>query len=254
MADTPQQPDAAVAAGAGGGEAAAAPKAKGGLASYLPLIIVIVLMPVAAWVTLTIKAKMEKAPADEPKEEESGQAASKEEVQEKPASSSAHGGSASSGAHGGGSSKGARASRNRDPELPVPLTREIVAWQPARAADPSKPDDVEKIVSLDSKGEPKDVAQADKIVVNVARSNGRAYAVGRFSLKGPGEKFVQQVNLNRERLLDVVTGTLSSKTLEEFETPGFKNLLRAELMALFNQVLGGNAVTEVVITELVTQQ
>ncbi len=244
MAD-PQQPDASP--GAAGGEAGAA-KPSGGIKSYLPLIVVVVLMPVAAWVTLMVKSKMDKsAPAEEATTEETSHAAVKEEKKEAHASGEKSGGSSEKG-------KGVRRSKKRNADVPVPLTREIVAYQSPRPAEEGKPEDVEKFVVLDSKGEAKDVAQADKIVVNVAKSGGRAYGVGRFALRGAGDDFVQQVNLNRERLLDVATGTLSSKTLDEIETPGFRNLLRAELLALFNQVLGGNAVSEVVITELITQQ
>ncbi len=241
MADTPQQAEGSVAGAAAGGEAPA-PKAGGGLASYLPLIMVVLLMPVAAWVTLMIKAKMDKSALADAKEE--SQAPAKE------------GASHSSPSKGESHEKGKpfKSSKVRSPEMPVPLTREIVAFLPARAAEEGKPQDADKMVVLDSKGEAKDVAQPDKILANVANAGGRAYAVARVSLKGPGSDFVQIVNLNRERLLDVATGTLGSKTLEEIEKPGFRNVFRSELLALFNQVLGGNAVSEVVITEFVTQQ
>lgn len=244
MADTPQQPETGATAATGG--EAQAPKASGGLASYLPLIVVIVLMPVAAWVILMVKSRMDSG--------SSGEAAD-EQVEAPAKGKESHGGATAGGAHGkGGKGAASTRSRGRSPEMPVPLTREIVAFQPARAPDPTKPDDVDKIVILDAKGEPKDVAQPDKIVVNVANSNGRAYAVVRLSLKGGSEDLIPLINLNRERLLDVATGTLSSKTLDEIDKPGFRNVLRSELLALFNQALGGNALSDVVITDFVTQQ
>lgn len=238
MADTPQQPETGATAATGG--EAQAPKAGGGLASYLPLIVVIVLMPVAAWVILMVKSRMDSGASGETAEENVATPAKGKET---------HG----SAAHGKGKSAGSK-SKTRPAEMPVPLTREIVAFQPARDPEDKKPDDVDKIVILDAKGEPKDVAQPDKIVVNVAKSNGRAYAVVRLSLKGGGDELIPQINLNRERLLDVATGTLSSKTLEEIDNPGFRNLLRSELLTLFNQVLNGNVISEVVITDFVTQQ
>jgi flagellar FliL protein len=44
-------------------------------------------------------------------------------------------------------------------------------------------------------------------------------------------------------------GALSTKTLADLEKPGARNLIRAELINGFNNVLGDNSVQEIYITE-----
>jgi Ca-activated chloride channel family protein len=113
--------------------------------------------------------------------------------------------------------------------LVVPLTRETVGLMGNRLSQP------------------------DKIVVNLADTDSRGYAVVRVALR-LSETDYPKVIQNRERLLERVTGILSRKTVVEIEMPGFKNNLRAELLDSFNQVLGSNTVQEVILTEFATLQ
>lgn len=246
MADTPQP---APTPEGGGTPDAEQDSAKGGaLAKFLPLIIAAVLMPVAAWVTLEIKSRMDKkgsAPADH----------AEEQVAEK-AEEDSHGG----GGHGGGGHGDEKAPKKskhpsgwRNTKIPIPLTREAVAFKAAEEPDRDKPADFDKYVVLDLKGETRDTAQADKIVVNIANTRGERFAVARLSVIGEHPELIRRMNENRERLIDVAAGTLSSKTLDDIEKPGFRNILRAELVALFNQILGPGTIQEVVITEWITQ-
>jgi flagellar FliL protein len=56
-----------------------------------------------------------------------------------------------------------------------------------------------------------------------------------------------------DQLKDLATGTLSSKTISDLEKPGARNVIRAELMTVFNNALGGPLVQEIYITELAIQ-
>ncbi|MBM3837072.1 MAG: flagellar basal body-associated FliL family protein [Verrucomicrobia bacterium] len=53
--------------------------------------------------------------------------------------------------------------------------------------------------------------------------------------------------------MDVAVGALSSLTLNDVEKPGFRNLLRQQLLGLFNDVLGHGTIQEVIITEFIVQ-
>jgi flagellar basal body-associated protein FliL len=236
MAD-PTQP--AQATPAGETPAESTPAKAGGLSSYLPLIIAIVVMPVAAYVTLTVKAKMAKKSTETT--EETHDEPTKAEAKE------AHGG-------GHGSSKEKKTTvlpgvRN-NVKLPVPLTRDAVAYV---EKDKDKPSDTAKIVTLDIKGETKDLAQSDKIVVNVAGTGGSRYLLVRISLVSDHPSFIERLNENRERLIDTASGTLQSKTLDDLNRPGYRSLLKSELQGLFNQQLGSAMIQEVLIHEFVIQ-
>ena len=49
--------------------------------------------------------------------------------------------------------------------------------------------------------------------------------------------------------MDAALTALSAKTLNDLEKPGDRNLLRSELIATFNSVLGADAVQEIYFTE-----
>jgi len=54
---------------------------------------------------------------------------------------------------------------------------------------------------------------------------------------------------NEPQLRDMAMGALANKTLADLEKPGSRNLIRAELINGFNNVLGENSVQEIYITE-----
>lgn len=246
MADeTPEQaPAPAAGGGAGEGGAAhdAAPAAGGGgIKAFLPLIIVLVLTPALAIGTIQIKSMFDKKKAAAPTEEQAEAEKGKEEAPKKEAA----------GGHGESKEKPKKKGKvSRNTKIPIPLTRESVAYH---FKDADKEADVDKFVLLDLKGEPRDEAKSDKILANIANTQGTRFAVARFSLMGEHAELVERVNMNHERLLDVASGTLSSKSLDDIEKPGFRNLLRQELRALFDDILGRGTIQEVVITEFVIQ-
>ena len=247
MADeTPQQTPATTSGGEGGGEQQAAAKPSGGLASFLPWIVVVGLMPVLAWGVFAFKSKMDLKRAVAP---ESGHAEepAKAEPPKKAESEGGHGG----GGHGASKEKSKKRSGvERNTKLPIPLTRDAVAYHPR---DPDKEGDYDKIVVLDLKGEPRDEAKSDKIIVNIANTGGSRFAVIRISLVGEHESLIERINENRERLLDRASGLLEMKTQDDVEKPGFRSLLKAELLSSFNEILKRGTLQEVIITEFVIQ-
>jgi flagellar basal body-associated protein FliL len=235
-----------------GGETPAAettPAKAGGLSSYLPLIIAIVVMPVAAWVTITVKARMGKSSAGTTEAAAEHEAPAKaEDAHGKAPAKDAHGKAPAKDAHGKATSSSKPGWRNV--KLPVPLTRDAVMFV---EKDTSKPGDTDKFVTLDIKGDPKELAQSDKIVVNIANTSGQRYVLVRISMISDHPEFVERLNENRERLIDTASGSLSSKTLEDLNKIGFKTLLKSELQSLFNQQLSSAIIQEVLLHEFVQQ-
>lgn len=234
-----------------GGEtpAGAAPAKAGGLSSYLPLIIAIVVMPVAAYVTVLYKTKGSSKPSTTSHEGEPAEDAPASHEAKAPdahAAPPAHG-AAAADAHGNKGKTPVKTGK-RNTKLPVPLTREAVVY-----VERAKAGDVDKISTLDMKGEPKDLAQSDKIVVNVAGTGGTRYVLARLSFVSEWPDFLERLNENRERLIAVVSETLSSKTLEDLNKNNSRAFLKAELLGLLNQQLGSTMIQDVVIHEFVIQ-
>jgi len=102
-------------------------------------------------------------------------------------------------------------------------------------------------------GKGKATASINKMIVNVAGTMGTRYLVASVTLVGSGADFKAKVDDHRDQLLDVATGTLSNKTIADLEKPGARNEVRAELVSVFNTVLGASAVKDLYITELAIQ-
>ena len=93
----------------------------------------------------------------------------------------------------------------------------------------------------------------DKMLVNVAGTMGTRYLMTSVTLVSNNADFKAKVDENKDQLMDLATGTLSSKTISDLEKPGARNVIRAELMTVFNNALGGPVVQEIYITELAIQ-
>ena len=92
-----------------------------------------------------------------------------------------------------------------------------------------------------------------KMLVNVAGTMGTRYLMTSVTLVGNTTDFKDKIDENKDRLTDLATGTLSSKTISDLEKPGVRNMIRAELMTVFNNALGGPVVQDIYITELAIQ-
>lgn len=92
-----------------------------------------------------------------------------------------------------------------------------------------------------------------KMLVNVAGTMGTRYLMTSVTLVGSTSDFKDKIDENKDQLTDLATGTLSSKTISDLEKPGARNLIRTELMTVFNNALGGPVVQDIYITELAIQ-
>jgi flagellar FliL protein len=102
-------------------------------------------------------------------------------------------------------------------------------------------------------GSKKQSVQISKVIVNVAGSMGSRYLMTSFTLAGSRKDFKNVIEENKDQLLDLASTAMASKTIGELEKPGARNLLRAELISIFNNALGGSIVQEIYFTEFAVQ-
>ena len=76
-----------------------------------------------------------------------------------------------------------------------------------------------------------------------------AFPLGPMNLKG----FRDSVEKNDPELRDAAAGVLCTKTINDLEKPGIRNLVRTELMAVFNSVMGKGVITDIYFTEFAIQ-
>lgn len=99
----------------------------------------------------------------------------------------------------------------------------------------------------------KTTVQLGRILVNVAGSVGTRYLTSSISVVGTHKEFKERIERSRDQLLDVASSTLGSKTIADLEKPGARNLIRTELMTVFNNALGEGVIEEIYITEMAIQ-
>ncbi len=92
-----------------------------------------------------------------------------------------------------------------------------------------------------------------KVLVNVAGTAGTRYLVASMTLVGKNSEFKDNVERNDPQLRDAAASILSSKTLSDVDKPGMRNIIRAELISAFNDILGKEAVVDIYLTEFAIQ-
>jgi flagellar basal body-associated protein FliL len=92
-----------------------------------------------------------------------------------------------------------------------------------------------------------------KILVNVAGSMMTRYLTMSLTLVGNTPDFKDRINKNMDQLLDLANGALMTKTIADLEKPGSRNVIRSELLTVFNNALGGPAIQDIYITEQAIQ-
>lgn len=92
-----------------------------------------------------------------------------------------------------------------------------------------------------------------KLLVNVAGTMGARFLMVSLSVAGSAPEFRAKMQTHEPELRDLACGTLATKTLSDLEKPGARNLIRSELLAGFNNLLGGALVEEIYLTEFAVQ-
>ncbi|MEI6781761.1 MAG: flagellar basal body-associated FliL family protein [Verrucomicrobiota bacterium] len=93
----------------------------------------------------------------------------------------------------------------------------------------------------------------NKVLVNVAGTLASRYLLTSITLAGDAPDFATLVSKHEPQLRDMASGLMMMKTIENLEKPGARNLLRGELIAGFNTILGNATVQELYFTEFAIQ-
>ena len=99
----------------------------------------------------------------------------------------------------------------------------------------------------------KQTVTIQKLLVNVAGTMASRYLLTSMTLISDAPDFAARVQQNEPKLRDMATGLMMMKTIPALEKPGARNLLRGELIAGFNTILGNSAVQELYFTEFAIQ-
>ena len=97
------------------------------------------------------------------------------------------------------------------------------------------------------------VPLSKKTLVNVSGTMGTRYLLAEFVLVGNNASLKTQVERADAELRDAAASALASKTIADLEKPGVRNLVRSELITIFNSILGKGAVSEIYLTEFAIQ-
>jgi flagellar FliL protein len=93
----------------------------------------------------------------------------------------------------------------------------------------------------------------NKLVVNVAGTMGSRYLLTSITLMGSSSGFRRRVVEKEPQLRDVASSILMAKTIADIEKPGARNVIRGELLAGFNSILGDPGAQEIYFTEFAIQ-
>lgn len=92
-----------------------------------------------------------------------------------------------------------------------------------------------------------------KLLVNVAGTMGSRYLQCSLSIVGTDPDLKTRLDDHDAQLRDMACGILAAKSLADLEKPGERNLIRNELIAGFNSILGDSTVTEIYFPEFAIQ-
>lgn len=92
-----------------------------------------------------------------------------------------------------------------------------------------------------------------KILVNVAGTAGTRYLLANMSLVGNTPELKTMVEAHDAQLRDAAAAILAAKTIADLEKPGVRNLVRTEMISVFNDIFGKSIVNEIYLTEFAIQ-
>ena len=102
-------------------------------------------------------------------------------------------------------------------------------------------------------GKEKILVPLPKILVNVAGSMMTHYLTMGMTLVGTTPDFKERIIKNQDQLKSLANGVLMTKTLADLEKPGASNIIRSELMTVFNNALGAPIIQDIYITDQAVQ-
>lgn len=223
MSAKPEEKKEGEAAAAAAAPAAAA--AGGGIKAWLPLIANLVLMPALAYATMTFvilpKLKPDTAHAEDA---EAGGEAEKD----------SHGAAAKDKGHG-----------ESKPDAKA-------HGEPAKKEHGAAKSGAHGKSGGASKGKVT-VPLSKNVLVNVAGTMGTRYLLVNVQLVGTKEELRTKVEDHDAELRDAAANALSAKTIADLERPGSRNMIRAELIGIFNEILGDKSVVEIYFPDFAIQ-
>jgi flagellar protein FliL len=92
-----------------------------------------------------------------------------------------------------------------------------------------------------------------KVLVNVAGTMGTRYLLASMTLVGTNPELKALIEKSDAEMRDAAASALSVKTISDLEKPGARNLIRTELISVFNNILGQGAITDIYLTEFAIQ-
>lgn len=204
------------------GSPAASPASGGGMKALMPLLANLILMPAIAYglTTFVLVPKLRSSLAPD-----GGQAGEHEAAE----TGDKHSGGDK---HSAGEKKGAA-----EPE------KKGHGESGGKAESGAKTGDKGKVL----------VPLPNKILVNVAGTSGARFLVSSMTIVGKNPNLKAQLEKNDAELRDVASSVLSSKTINDLEKAGARNLVRSELISVFNNVLGQGTVTDIYLTDFAIQ-
>ncbi|HLP02701.1 MAG TPA: flagellar basal body-associated FliL family protein [Opitutaceae bacterium] len=218
-ADKNDKPEAAAAAPAASAPADGAAPKGGGIMGFLPLIIALVLAPVISWVVAEFvllprfRAQLTSAVGAS-----SAGAASGEHAAAEPAAEPKH---------------EAKAEPKHEPKKAEGKKSAHGGAPTAGAEGPGS-------------------YRFEDVVVNLSGTMGTRYLKTSFLVTGK-ENLRELFEERQPQLLDATLNTLGSLTLADLEEVGSRNLIRARLIAAYNEVIGVRIVDQIYFSDFVVQ-
>jgi flagellar FliL protein len=215
-------------------ETAAPAAVGGGVMRFLPLIVALVLAPVISWAVAEfillprMKAQLTAAVTSmQPAETGGHSLASADHPAENPAAAT---------------TPPTKEPKKEPAEKPKEGAKKEGGKKGAKAEGPAA-----KVVA-----EGPNNYQFDNVVVNLAGTMGTRYLKASFLITGK-EDLREQFEDKKPQLLDTTLNTLGSITLTDLEEVGSRNLIRARLVAAYNDLLGAKVVEQIYFSDFVVQ-
>ncbi|MBM3832708.1 MAG: flagellar basal body-associated FliL family protein [Verrucomicrobia bacterium] len=194
-----------------------------GFAAYLPLIVALLVMPGVAYLTLKYLPELktlQRQAADASTNQPSAKPTNQFKLLKQKAA----------------------------PRMPVPIADGQLGFDP----DVSKEPGPVRLVLTNAPN----VSNFTMTLRLADRNRPRHALVELFMLGENTDELIAKANLANSKdpgLYRSITNRLSGKTADNLLKPGSRNVLRTELLALCNQLMGSNTVHEILITALVVQ-